>query len=42
VGAYQQVKDEEVVPKCDILSRDVQMQYIKRVIWQHKNRIAAA
>jgi len=42
IGAYNQVKDLENVADIDTLSRDFQMQYIKRLVWKQRERITAA
>lgn len=42
IGAYNAAQQMTEVPEIDILSRDYQMDYIKRLVWQQKSRIASA
>ena len=42
LGAYEAVKDEEETPLLDACSFDVQMDYIKYMVWHHRARISAA
>ena len=39
IGAYKAVKDLDTEPECKLLSKDQQMDYIKRLVWQNKARI---
>jgi hypothetical protein len=40
IGAYHAMKNMTEPPELDPLSRDVQMEYITKLIWEHKDRIS--
>ena len=42
LGALSAVKDLSEAPEIDIMSFDVQMDHIKRLVWQQRNRVNAA
>jgi len=42
IGALGAVKDLAYEPMVDVMSYDVQMQYIKNLIWKNKERITTA
>jgi hypothetical protein len=42
IGAYNAVKNMTEAPELDAMSRDSQMDYIKKLAWENKDRVANA